>query len=170
MLRDGWKHPQKMPYFHDLFNLKNNILLFKVIHCDTVDAMSVHVYTATACKGMRRKIQTLFLLYRQHLTCSKPMFGGLCLESINIFFFHCLITHCPPKKKKKKKNASRPTYSYPVIPRPEDDKDTWARFFTHCSHLSMMEGLTNSLQEIKEVGWNSYSKPQNNWDLLPCVK
>lgn len=30
------------------------------------------------------------------------MFGGLCLESINIFLFHCLITHSLPKNKKRK--------------------------------------------------------------------
>lgn len=33
-----------------------------------------------------------------------------------------------------------------------------------------MDGLTNSLRVTKELCCHSYSKPQNNWDLLPFTK
>lgn len=48
MLRDDWKQPQKMPYFHERFNSENNNLIFKVTHCDSEAAIAMHVYTATA--------------------------------------------------------------------------------------------------------------------------
>lgn len=55
MLRDDWKQPQKMAHFHVRFNSESNSLIFKVIHSDSEAAVAVHVYTATACKGMRRR-------------------------------------------------------------------------------------------------------------------
>lgn len=117
-------------------------------------------------KAWEGEIQTLVLIHRQHWTCSKPTVE-VCVW-IYIFFLLCFIMHSPHnRKKKKKKKKSNLNNLHKTIPRSEDDKDSWVRFFTQCSR---MEGWTSFLQVLKALACHFHNKPQKSRDLPSMCK
>lgn len=161
--------PRRCHIFMTYLIQKNNSLIFEEIHCDSEAAIAMHVYAATACKGMGRRNPNTFFNSQTELHLFQTHCGGLCLDLH--FFILCLILHSTHnRKKKRKKKKANLNNLHKAIPRSEDNKDSWVRFFIQCSHLSGMKGLSSFLQVLKELPCPSHSKPQRSRALPSSLK